>query len=542
MRFSIGTDDFKKLRTTITPDGQRPLYIDKSLLIEDLLNDMTEVIVLPRPRRFGKTLNLSMLKYFFDITEDNTALFEGLKIAEHKNIMEKWQGKYPVVLISFKSLRSKNFEEFKEKLKQSICDCYQEFEYLKTSEKLTELGKRKIEPYFSLDFDDIGFDNSLKYLTEALEKHHGEKAVILIDEYDTPLQDAYVKGFFKDAIEPFRNMLGEALKGNTAIYKGVVTGITRIARESLFSGVNNLKVYDITMDQYASYFGFTEEEVKEICDPKHLGNLKSWYNGYTFGEHLTIYNPWSVINFLASSYKFAPYWVNASSNEIIKDNVTADKLEDVKSLIEGHSIEVELEPFTVMDNLKTNPSSFWNLAFMAGFLTLDADQKLRIPNKELQYFFEKTVLQWFGQAEHDYLKDFLDALLGGDNDGVQSILSRIIDEAFSFMDVTKKKQESFYHGLVLGITLSLKKRYKVKSNRESGYGLYDIALFPKDPTKDPGVIIEIKITGSADEAIQQIQRQAYTTDLKEEGCKLIYQYGMIFNKKKISTKLVTERV
>ncbi len=543
MRFSIGTDDFRKLRTIKSETGQLCFYCDKSLLIKDIIDDGSEVIVLPRPRRFGKTLNLSMLKYFFDSTEDNTALFSDLKIAEHKNIMEQWQGKYPVVFISFKSLRSKNFEEFKKKLKVSIRDCYQNFEYLKTSPQLTELGKNQIKPYFSSNFDDVQFDNALKYLTEALEKHHGQKTMILIDEYDTPLQDAYVKGFFKDAIEPFRNMLGEVLKGNESIYKGIITGITRIAKESLFSGVNNLQVYDITDNRYAEYFGFTEEDIKLVCEPAHLSDLREWYNGYTFGDNLTIYNPWSVLNFLSKNYKFSPYWINASSNDIIKDSLTVDKLADVKALIDGQSLTVEIEPFTVMDNLRTNPNSFWNLCFMAGFLTWDKDKNLRIPNKEIQYFFEKIVLQWFGGGEeHDYFKEFLDALLGGDGDGVQSILSKIVDEAFSFMDVTKKKQESFYHGLLLGITLSLKKRYKVKSNRESGYGLYDIALFPKDLKKDPGVIIEIKIKGSADDAVEQIQTQRYTTDLKEEGCQIIYSYGMVFDKKKISTKMIVERL
>lgn len=543
MRFSIGTDNFKELRTTITPEGWSPFYIDKSLFIEDFLNDTSKVIVLPRPRRFGKTLNLSMLKYFFDSAEDNRELFSDLKIAEHKNIMERWQGKYPVVLISFKSLRAQNFEEFKRELKIYIAKCYQEFEYLRTSTKLTSLDKTQIEPYFTAAFDDSGFTFSLKTLTEMLKKHHGKEAIILIDEYDTPLQAAYLNGFFKEAIVPFRNMLGEALKGNEFIYRGVVTGITRIAKESLFSGVNNLQVYDITDNRYAEYFGFTEDNIKLICGPVHLNDLKEWYNGYTFGDNLTIYNPWSVLNFLSKNYKFSPYWVNASSNDIIKDSLTVDKLADVKALIDGQSLTVEIEPFTVMDNLKTNPNSFWNLCFMAGFLTWDKDKNLRIPNKEIQYFFEKIVLQWFGGGEeHDYFKDFLDALLGGDGDGVQLILSKIIDEAFSVMDVTKKKQESFYHGLLLGITLSLKKRYKVKSNRESGYGLYDIALFPKDPKKDPGVIIEIKIKGSADEAIKQIQTQKYATDLKEDGCKIIYSYGMVFDKKKISTKMIVERL
>jgi hypothetical protein len=543
MRFSIGTDDFKEIRINKDSAGQVCFYSDKSLLIRDVVDDGAKVIVLPRPRRFGKTLNLSMLKYFFDISADNADLFENLKIANHKNIMENWQGKYPVVFICFKSLRAQNFEQFKTDLKITIFNCYKDFEYLRTSQKLTELDKAQIEPYFSENFNDSGFTNSLKRLTEMLEKHHGQKVIILIDEYDTPLQDAYVKGFFKEATEPFRNMLGEALKGNVHLYKGVLTGITRIAKESLFSGINNLQVYDITDNKYAEYFGFSEEEVKKICDPKHLDDLKSWYNGYTFGDDLTIYNPWSILNCLSKGYKFSPYWVNASSNDIIRENVTADKLEDVKALIEGQSIAVEIEPFTVMDKLKTNPTSFWNLSFMAGFLTLDADKKLRIPNKELQYFFEKTVLEWFSPSgDMQFLSDFLTALVTGFVEKVQIYLSSIIMESFSFHDVNALKQESFYHGFLLGLSLGLKGRYAIKSNRESGFGRYDIALYPSDPAKDPGIIIEVKLNkGSAEEALLQIQDKAYGTDLRQQGCKMVLLYGLHFDGKKVSTTLVTEK-
>ena len=270
MRFSIGTDDFKRIRTEKSSKGQLCFYCDKSLLIKDIIDDGASVLVLTRPKRFGKTLNLSMLKYFFDITEDNSSLFQGLEIANNKNVMENWQSKYPVIFVSFKSLKSKNFEQFKMDLKINIFNCYQNYTYLKTSEKLTKDDKSKIQKYFSEDFADSGLTHSLKYLTEVLEKHHGQKVVVLIDEYDTPLQESYMHNFFADAIEPLRNMLGETLKGNIHLYKGIVTGITRIAKESLFSGVNNIDVCDITRNKYAKYFGFTEEEVKTICDPAHL--------------------------------------------------------------------------------------------------------------------------------------------------------------------------------------------------------------------------------------------------------------------------------
>ena len=543
MRFSIGTDDFKAIRTNVDSEGRLCFYCDKSLLIKDLIDDGAQVIVLPRPRRFGKTLNLSMLKYFFDITEDNIALFKGLKIAEHKSIAENWQGKYPVVFISFKSLKSRNFEQFKVDLKVEITTCYRKHRYLLNSEKLDQFDKEKLLQYSTEDFDDSGLTYCLKYLTEMLEKHHGQKVIVLIDEYDTPLQEAYLHRFFQDAMGPFRNMLGEVLKGNEHLYKGIITGITRIAKESLFSGVNNIKVYDITTNRYSKYFGFTEDDIKQVCDPACLDDLKSWYNGYTFGDHLTIYNPWSVLNFLSNDYKLEPYWVNTSSNDLIQESLTADKLENVELLIDGKSISIEIEPFTVLDNLKSNNTAFWNLLFVSGFLTLDTDRKMRIPNQEILCFFKKVVLEWFNRGgSSDFLQEFLLSLLDGDNDNVQKTLSRIVIEVFSFHDGTKKNQESFYHGLILGVSLGLKGKYKVKSNRESGYGLYDIALFPENPAKDPGVVIEIKTRETAEQAVEQIQRKAYSTELKESGCKTIYLYGVRFKGKEVITQLVTERI
>lgn len=506
MRFSIGTDDFKEIRTDKDSSEQLCFYCDKSLLIKDLIDDGSKVIVFPRPRRFGKTLNLSMLKYFFDSTEDNVALFNGLKIAEHVNIMEEWQGKYPVVFISLKDLRADNYLSFMERLKKYIYEYYQNFSYLLMSEKLEDQLKQNLVRYSTGQFSDDEIEWPLWHLTQALYLHHGkQRVVVLLDEYDTPLQEAYVRNYFDKAIRPFRLIMGKLFKGNDFLYKGVITGITRIARESLFSGVNNLEVYDITRDDYAQYFGFTEEEVQQICDPAHFGELKSWYNGYRFGENLTIYNPWSVLHFLKNRYKFEPYWVNASSNDLIKESLTADKMEGVKALIEGHSLDVEIEPFTVMDNLKGNKTAFWNLLFMAGFLTLDADKKLRIPNKEIQYFFEKIVMEWFGHGRGSiFLEQFLTSLLNGEEQKVQAYLSTIVLESFSFHDVDIFKQESFYHGFLLGLSLGLKDRYTIKSNRESGYGRYDVALCPVNPAKDPGVIIEVKMNKkSAKKALAQ---------------------------------------
>jgi hypothetical protein len=540
MRFSIGTDDFKKIRTEKSSEGQLSFYCDKSLLIKDIIDDGTSVFVFPRPKRFGKTLNLSMLKYFFDIEQpENTELFAGLSISEHKKIMDEWQGKYPVVFISFKSLKCESFEKLEKALKVTLSNCYRKHKYLLTSEKLDELDREKIRPYFSKDFEESDFTYILKDLTEMLQKHYGKEAVVLIDEYDTPLQEAYLRGFYETAITPLRNMLGEVLKGNDYLFKGVVTGITRIARESLFSGVNNLNVYDITSNQFAQYFGFTEQEIKSICDPTHLDDLKSWYNGYTFGDDLIIYNPWSVLNFLSRKYKFAPYWINTSSNDLIREMLTADKLENVKALIEGQSIDIEIEPFTVMDNLKGNNTAFWNLLFMSGFLTLDADKKMRIPNKEILYFFEKVVMEWFERVGNQkIIQDFLRSLLMGQVDSVQYYLQLMITDSFGIRDMNIPARESFYHGFLLGLILGLRERYEIKSNHESGKGYYDIALFPNDPIKDVGIVIEVKFKKSVEAALQQIEKQDYAAALKSRGCKNILAYGFAFDGKDVEVRLL----
>ena len=485
-----------------------------------------------------------MLKHFFDITEpENTALFKGLKIAEYKNVMENWQGKYPVAFIGFKAFKCKDFETFKKDFKKIIADCYQNFKYLLSSEKLDSFDKRNIEPYFSSDFDDSGFTYSLKYLTGALEKHHEQKVVVLMDEYDTPLQEAYLNGFFEDAIHPFRAMMGEVFKGNTHLYKGVITGITRITKESLFSGVNNLDVFDITRNRYAEYFGFTEEEIRPICPEEHWEDLKAWYNGYRFGDDLTIYNPWSILKFCSNDYKLEPYWINTSGNDLIRKNLTGDKLTDVKNLIEGDSIAVKLQPFTVLDNLKRDKTSFWNLLFLSGYLTLDENKKMRIPNQEIRYFFENIVVEWFGYR-HDvnFLQDLLEDLIKGYVTDLQTKLQSLILETMSFHDVGERTQESFYHGFLLGITLGLKGRYIVKSNRESGFGRYDIALYPSDPDADPGVVIEVKMNKeTATDALVQVQDKEYATDLRQHGCSTVRLYGIHFDGKTVTTQMMIEK-
>ncbi|MEI6791356.1 MAG: AAA family ATPase [Myxococcaceae bacterium] len=534
MRFSLGIDDFKQLRTETDSEGEGNFYCDKSLLIKEIIDDAAQVLLFPRPRRFGKSLNLSMFKYFFGTQEP---LFEGLAINQYPKVLAGWRGKFPVILIGFKGLKADSYENLVSSLKTCIHDCYKKYEYLRTSEHLSALDKKTIAPYFETNFSENLLKNSLRYLTEVLEKHHAQKVLVLIDEYDTPLQSAYLNGFFKDAIGLFKGLLGELLKSNLSLYKGVLTGITRIAKESLFSDLNNISIFDITRNKYAGYFGFTESEIASICEAEHLEEIKSWYNGYRFGDNLTIYNPWSILSFLNNDYKLQPYWINTSGNDLIRNCITADKLKDAHDLLEGKSINITLEPYTVMDNLKGNATSFWNLLFVSGYLTLDSTKKMRIPNLEILYFFEKTLLSWFGGAQTDqFLPALLEDLILGRALNLQKRLQQLIFESMSFHDVSETNQESFYHGFLLGITLGLRGRYTVKSNRESGYGRYDLGLYPCDPQKDPGILIEVKMAQDAQAGLEQIEQKAYHQELTTHGCSRINAYCIAFDGKNVTLK------
>lgn len=533
-RYGIGLDDFKKLRTSVDSEGRHNFYCDKSMLIKEIIDDGSEIILLPRPRRFGKSLNLSMLKYFFGSTDD---LFEGLAISQYPRVLEGWRGRFPVLMLNLKGLKADNYSNLVFSLRKLIVNRFEEYDYLRESSKLNDLAHKKLEKYLQGNFHDLEIQSAFYDLTQLLEKHHGQKVLVLMDEYDTPLQSAYLQGFFPEAIALFKSFLGELLKSNLSLYKSVITGITRISKESLFSDLNNVQTYDITCNEYASYFGFTENEVESMCPAEHLAELKSWYNGYRFGDGLTIYNPWSILHFLKKEYKLAPYWINTSSNDLIRECLTADKVKDARALIEGKSLDVGIESHTVMSHLKENPTSFWNLLFVSGYLTLDAHGKMTLPNLEVQHFFQKIVLTWFGGTQGDsFLPALLEDLIQGDPVGLEQKLSSLILETMSVHDVSREKQESFYHGFLLGITLGLRGRYTLKSNRESGYGRYDLALYPLDTQKDPGLLIEVKMGPKAEAGLKQVEDKAYFQDLKAQGCSQINSYCIAFDGKKVTLK------
>ena len=539
MRIPIGVSDFKRLIQDVSSIGEHYFYCDKSLMIKDIIDDGALVSLFTRPRRFGKTLNMSMLSYFFGNKEP---LFDGLKISKYQDIIDRFHGKYPVVFISFKDIKLQTFDDMFASLADLIRKAFEQFSYA------FDQTDAQFVPYFdyshSMNANEL--TKSLQLLTTVLQQHHNQQVIVLIDEYDIPIQTSYLHGFYEQIITIMRIMFGAVLKDNDSLYKGILTGITKVAKANLFSGLNHFRTYDIDSEKYSQYFGFTEDEVKPII-PDHYQEAKAWYNGYIF-DKVTVYNPWSILSFIDNNFQYRPYWIETAENALIQKSLTADKLIEVEKLLDGQSIFLKVDNNLILKYLRKYKYSFFNLLYTSGYLTATGEngaeyneKYVRIPNREVREFFEDVVLKWFaGHGEGDYFQDFLDALLDGDIKGVQSVLSRIVKEAFSFKDGTKKQQESFYHGILLGITLSLKKRYNVKSNRESGYGLFDIALFPKDPKKDPGVIIEIKTKGSVDKAIEQIQSKEYSTELHEHGCSTVYLYGMAFDGKKVATKLVNE--
>ncbi|MEK7655006.1 MAG: AAA family ATPase [Pseudomonadota bacterium] len=536
MRIPIGISDFKELIQDVSSENEHYLYCDKSMMIKDIIDDGAKVLLFTRPRRFGKTLNMSMLYYFFGARE---SLFDGLQIAKNQYIMDTYHGKYPVVSISFKGLKHKNYQDMFGGLSHIIRDAFAPYKEIFHNSGYDVYFDRTVP----MTVSDMG--RSLLILSQKLHAHYGQRVLVLIDEYDAPIQTGYLNEYYEEIVAVLRNLFEDGLKDNSSLYKGVLTGITRVAKANLFSGLNHFYTYDINVIDYAQYFGFTEDDVKAMI-PEHYQDAKKWYNGYTFGNR-TIYNPWSILNFIKNYFEYKAYWIDTAENSLIQKSLTADKMEAVEKLMNGGTFSLKIDNNLVLKYLKEDRYAFFNLLYTSGYLTSAGDgpgryEKLvRIPNYEVHEFFETTVLKWFGYGQGDaFLDNFLADLIYGRAIDLQTKLQDLILNTMSFHDVGENTQESFYHGFLLGITLGLKGRYHVNSNRESGYGRYDIALYPNDPSKDPGVIIEVKMNKeSADQALLQIQDKEYATELKRHGCKTILLYGLHFDGKTVSTKLVT---
>ena len=534
----VGIEDFKKI---IEEDCY---YFDKTNYIEELLKDRTEIKLFTRPRRFGKTLNMTTLKYFFDVrnAEENRKLFKDLYIEKSEYFKE--QGQYPTIFITLKDTKKNNWEECYSKIKIILRDLYEEHSYIKDKLSINEK-----EEYDKILFkkDDAEYDNALLNLTKYLYNYYQKKVVLLIDEYDSPLITANQFGYYKEAINFFRDFLSSALKTNSNLKMGVLTGIVQVAKEGIFSGLNNVKTYNILGDKFETFFGLSEEEVENAL--KYFGmtyeikEVKRWYDGYKFGN-AEVYNPWSIINYL-SDRGLQAYWVNTSDNALIYDNLknsTVDVFKDLEALFEGKAIKKEISPFFTFEEL-SKFDGIWQLMVYNGYLKINEklsndEYMIKIPNYEIQTFFKKGFIDKF-LVSGNYFNPMMDALLDGDIEEFERRLQNIFLVNTSFYDL---KGEKVYHSLFLGMLIWLRDKYEVKSNGERGHGRYDAMLIPLDKIK-PAYIFEFKVsktikglTAKAEEALEQIISKKYDIGLKELGISKIYRIGIAFKGKNVKVK------
>jgi hypothetical protein len=553
-KIPIGLSDFKKL---IEEDY---LFVDKSILIKDFWESEAETILVPRPRRFGKTLNLSMVKYFFSKgTEDNSYLFKGLNIEEHTDIM-KLQGKYPVIYLSFKDEKHSNFDNLREGLSSIFSRLFIEHEYCLNNSKL-----RNIERSYYIDVIEkrasiVDLSNALKALSIYLYNYYEKKVIILIDEYDVPIQAAYVNGYYTQIIEFMRNMLSGAFKDNNVLQKAMITGILRVDRESIFSGLNNLKVESILSYNFSDKFGFTETEIEKLASDykvsTELDNIKQWYNGYYFGD-TTIYNPWSILNYLSSPKSgLKPYWINTSSNDLV-NLLLAKGSEDIKKelelLISGDSITKIIDENIVMDDIDKSSNKLWSFLLFTGYLKAkeayrkdeDIFYYLSIPNREVRSLYKNIIEHWFLDTltESNY-NTMLNSLVNGDLKIFGKLFRQFVLKSISYFDVGGFEGEKVYHAFVLGMLISLNDSHEVLSNRESGYGRYDVMIVPKDINK-LGIVIEFKKLDPDDDegleetgeiALKQIKDKKYATTLESRGIKNIMEMAIVFKGKEVYIK------
>ena len=534
----IGIEDFKQM---IREDCY---YFDKTNYIEELLKDRTMIRLFTRPRRFGKTLNMTTLKYFFDVrnAEENRKLFKDLYIEKSEYFKE--QGQYPTIFITLKDTKKNNWEECYSKIKIILRDLYEEHSYIKDKLSINEK-----EEYDKILFkkDDAEYDNALLNLTKYLYNYYQKKVVLLIDEYDSPLITANQFGYYKEAINFFRDFLSSALKTNSNLKMGVLTGIVQVAKEGIFSGLNNVKTYNILGDKFETFFGLSEEEVENAL--KYFGmtyeieEVKKWYDGYKFGN-AEVYNPWSIINYL-SDRGLQAYWVNTSDNALIYDNLknsTVDVFKDLEALFEGKAIKKEISPFFTFEEL-SKFDGIWQLMVYNGYLKINEklsndEYMIKIPNYEIQTFFKKGFIDKF-LVSGNYFNPMMDALLDGDIEEFERRLQNIFLVNTSFYDL---KGEKVYHSLFLGMLIWLRDKYEVKSNGERGHGRYDAMLIPLDKVK-PAYVFEFKVsktikglTAKAEEALEQIISKKYDIGLKELGISKIYRIGIAFKGKNVKVK------
>lgn len=555
LRLPVGQDIFSKIIE------QKLDLIDKTLFIKDIFDDMADVILITRPRRFGKTLNLTML-YQFLVAEaffqKTAGLFAGLNITkvEDGKYMEH-QGKYPAIFVTFKDVKDHRFEHAYACMQKLIQNVFSEHRYLLNSDKLEEEDKNLFKTFLRGEAKQSDIEDSFLFLSKHLYNYYGVKPWLLIDEYDTPLQAAYIHGYYEEMISSMRGLFGSALKTNPYLHKAVITGILRISKESLFSGLNNLEVYSVLQNEYSQYFGFTEKEMDYIIKKSGLeekaADIQQWYNGYKFGETI-VYNPWSIVNCVKKAGAISPYWVNTSGNDLIRNLLIKSKTEfkeQFEKLLQGIAIEKMIDEHVTFGDLNNNLGAAWSLLLAAGYLKASSsriiDKKtvyaLEIPNFEVEVLYCNMIEQWLaGTQDIMWFNQFLEYLLNGEIEKFTKYLKEVMLQIVSVHDVAKEP-EAFYHGLMLGFVASLDKaRYEIKSNKESGYGRYDIALIPKDITKK-AIILELKsiedvkdLASKAEEALAQINQKEYESEIKSRGIDNIVKIGIAYCGKELAVK------
>ena len=556
-KLPIGVSNFKDIIE------KNYYYFDKTKFIENILEDGSQVKLFTRPRRFGKTLNMSMLKYFFDVKnkDENRKLFEGLNISKSEYF--DMQGNFPVISVSFKKYQEKDWKNGFDMIKDIISGLYDEFEFVK--EKLSTRKKKKFDSILMEEANLANWKNSLADLSNYLYDFYGKKVIVLIDEYDQPIINSYIEGYYDETIDFFKSFYGSVLKDNEYLEMGVMTGILRIAKENIFSGLNNIKVHSILNERFTEYFGVLENEVetalKDFGLEYDLSDVQKWYNGYLFGE-TKVYNPWSIINFLDEK-KLGAYWVNTSENSLIKlylQKMKKEIFDDFSKLLNEENISKIINDNVTFGNLEANfEKNFWNLFFHSGYLTLaekyDVMKKVvsvKIPNKEILEMFSDMFIEVYFKNTGIFL-DMTDALTNGDISNFKKYLKEILLENAGIFDVSGTYKEQFYHGLMLGLILILKNEYEITSNNFAGKGRYDLLLKPKNILEGKeGIIIELKIINGTENlsnnkiheklekecevALNQIDEKGYSSVLKNAGIEKVLKIGIAFLGKEFEVK------
>ena len=556
----IGIQSFDKVREN------QYFYIDKTSFIKEWWESGDDVTLITRPRRFGKTLNMSMLEEFFSVDyADRGDLFEGLSIWEEEKY-RKIQGTYPVISLSFARVKETNYADARERICQIIRNLYIKFSFLKGSGVLDQADEAYYGRILSDKVSNADLTASIYQISGYLYRYYGKKVIILLDEYDTPMQEAYVDGFWDELVSLTRSMFNSAFKTNPWLERAVMTGITRVSKESVFSDLNNLEVVTTTSDKYETAFGFTEEEVFLALDEYGLGGqrelVKQWYDGFVFGRYDDIYNPWSILNYL-DKRKLSTYWANTSSNSLVSKLLREGNRrikEKFETLLQGESIRTFIDDQIIYNQLDKDETAIWSLLLASGYLKVlsydreeflecgeEAEYELSLTNYEVERMFYNMVRGWFQDSRADY-NDFVHALLLDDRKAMNAYMNRVALNTFSYFDTGKRpsggEPERFYHGFVLGLIVDLQKRYVITSNRESGFGRYDVMLEPKNPQMDDAIILEFKVYDSdseetlkdtVQEALDQIEEKQYAAQLVNRGIPRahIRSYGFAFHGKNV---------